>query len=71
MYPGSLDELGVEDLLPAVEALHVSSVDEEAGNTLPVSGAKLIHELLKLIIFLGCPPSLLSIELFVGAVGGG
>lgn len=58
IYPGPLDEFGVEDLLPAVQALDVSSVIEKAGDAFPVAGSVLVHQLLELLVLLGGPPSL-------------
>jgi hypothetical protein len=36
--PGAFDEGGVEDFLPAVEALDVGTLLEEGGYFLPISG---------------------------------
>ena len=41
--PGTLDHLRVEDLLPAVEALDVSTIIKMFSNTFPVFASKSIH----------------------------
>jgi hypothetical protein len=66
-YPWSLDEFGVEHLLPSVETLHVSSVIEEGGDSFPVASAVLVNQLLEFLILLLGPPAFLE----RGAVMGG
>lgn len=53
--PGTFDHGGIEDFLPAMQALDIGSVVEVRCNLLPVFCAKLVDELGKLLIFLGVP----------------
>lgn len=41
-YPGSFDEFGVEDFLPAMQTLHVSPIMKVAGDSFPIFGSKFI-----------------------------
>jgi hypothetical protein len=43
IQPGTLDHLRVEDLLPAVEALDVSSIIKMFSNTFPVLASKSVY----------------------------
>jgi hypothetical protein len=59
-YPRPLYEFWIQDLLPAVEALHVATVLEVRSNLLPVAGSVLHHQRLQLIILFCGPPPLLG-----------
>jgi hypothetical protein len=50
--PGSLDKCGLENLLPAMEALHLTSAGQMRRNKLPVLGSMIFHSLLQSIILL-------------------
>jgi hypothetical protein len=54
--PGPLDEVGVEDLLPAMQTLHIRPVLEEGGYLLPVASAVGVHQFLESLVFLLRPP---------------
>jgi hypothetical protein len=42
--PRTFDHGGVEDFLPSVETLNISSIIEKGGNSFPVFGSVLIYE---------------------------
>lgn len=67
-YPWAFNEFGVQNLLPSVEALDVSSLLEKSGNAFPISGSVLIYELLQFLVFFLGPPSLLDVLIFLGVV---
>jgi len=58
--PGPFDEVGVENLLPAVEALDISSVMKVSSYLLSVPRTVSCDQFLQLFILLRCPPALLD-----------
>mmetsp|Transcript_30730 Transcript_30730/g.98142 ORF Transcript_30730/g.98142 Transcript_30730/m.98142 type:complete len:265 (-) Transcript_30730:105-899(-) len=56
--PRALDKVGVEHLLPAVQALDVRAVREVLGDFLPVLAVEVLHGRAQDIVLLRCPPSL-------------
>ena len=48
--PRTLDERWIQNLLPAVETLHISSVLEAFSDSFPVFGTHLLHKLLQLLV---------------------
>lgn len=65
--PRSLDQGGVQDLLPSVEALDVSPADEFLGNPLPWLAAILCNCLCQELVFLFCPVALHLASFGVGS----
>lgn len=62
--PWALDKLWVKDLLPSMEALHISPAIKRLGNLLPVAAAVGVHGLCELAILRFCP---VAFDLLVGA----
>ncbi len=67
-YPWTFDELGVEDLLPAMEALDVSSLLEKSSNAFPISGTMFVDKLFEFFVFFLGPPSLLNVLIFFAII---
>jgi hypothetical protein len=63
-YPWTFDEFGVEDFLPAMKALDISSFLKESSNAFPISGTMFIDKLFEFFIFFLRPPSLLNVLIF-------
>ena len=51
LAPRALDHRWVEHLLPPVQALHVSSLIQRRGNSLPVLGSEALDQLSQLLVF--------------------
>lgn len=51
-----------------MQALNICSILKIASYSLPVLGAKLINQLLELLVFFLLPPSFLNVELVKGAI---
>jgi len=59
-YPGSLDQVWIKNFLPAMQALHVSTVLQEWSYLFPVFCTELLDKLLQFFVLLRCPPVLLG-----------
>lgn len=58
LAPGTFHHGRIENFLPSVEALDVSSLIQERGYSLPISSTKLHDELRELVVLFGVPISL-------------
>ena len=67
-YPGAFYEFRVEDFLPSVEALDVSSFLKKSGNAFPIPGSMLIDQLLQFLVFLLSPPPLLHVSILLRVI---
>jgi hypothetical protein len=63
-YPRSFDEGGVQNLLPSMETLHISSIFKKRGDFLPILCSILLYKLFESFVFFRSPP------MFLGYKGG-
>eukprot|EP00053_Salpingoeca_punica_P008611 m.77034 g.77034 ORF g.77034 m.77034 type:complete len:398 (-) comp14674_c1_seq9:234-1427(-) len=71
LCPGTLDELWVEDLLPAVQALHVGAVGEVLGDALPALALVQLDGVAQQLVLLLAPAALVNAAALLARVGEG